>query len=61
MRNNKNSNIKSIQPTEAIKDVLKTRRAHPLIFEVRIWTLLNKADFGWGPENITRLALICKN
>lgn len=60
MNNEKSVKI-PIRPAEIVDEVLRVRRKYPNIFELRIWSLTDKTDFGWGPENVTRLALLCKN
>lgn len=50
----------SIKPV-AVDQALRTRRIYPQLFEIKIWSLLDETNFGWGPEKVTRLALVCKN
>ena len=57
----KNTDKTGFKNQGTVDIVLRTRRQYPNIFYVRIFTLSDKHDLGWGPENVTRLALLCKN
>ncbi len=50
----------SIKPA-SVDQALIVRKAYPQIFELRIWSLIEKEDFGNGPEKVSQIALISKN